>query len=61
MSQQLQLLGILKYLPDDIELREPVINRAIDVRSACMVYLAINIRHFATPGGLVGKHIHWFI
>lgn len=54
MCQQLDQLEIVHYLPEDIEQREHVINRGMDVRSACMAYLAINIRHDATPCGTVG-------
>jgi hypothetical protein len=43
MSQQLEILSVL---PDDLEQRQSVINRALDVRSASMVYLAVSIRHY---------------
>jgi hypothetical protein len=54
MCQQLDQLKIVQHLPEDIEQSEQVINRGMDVRSACMAYLAINIRHDTTPGGTVG-------
>jgi hypothetical protein len=57
MAQQLEHLKVVQYLPEDVEQRESVINRAMDVRSACMVYLTINICHDATPGGTIGKSI----
>jgi hypothetical protein len=55
IAQLLEHLSVARSLPSDIEQRDSVINRAMDVRSACMVYLAINIRHNATAGGAVGK------
>ena len=52
--QQFAHLELVKVLPDDIEQRDFVVNRALDVRSASMVYLAISIRHdtslLGTPG-----------
>ena len=45
---------MVKLLPEDLEQREFVINRAMDVRSASMVYLAVSIRHDATPLGTTG-------
>ena len=36
LCQQLGELEVSTILPDDIERREVVINRAIDVRTACM-------------------------
>lgn len=57
MCRQLERLDIIVELPDDIpqHLHDAVINRVLDVRSACMVYLAINIHHFAIPLGTPGK------
>jgi len=45
---------MVKLLPDDLEQRDFVINRALDVRSASMTYLAVTIRHDATPFGTPG-------
>ena len=44
----------MKLLPDELEQREFVVNRALDVRSAAMMYLAVSIRHDATPLGTPG-------
>ena len=55
MYQQLEQLEIIDILPDDLEQRESVINRAMDVRSASMLYLAVNIRYQTTPLGDLGK------
>jgi len=55
MCQQLEQLKVVdSLLPDDIEKGESAINRAMDIRSACMRYLAVNIRHDTTPLGIVG-------
>ena len=44
----------MNVLPDDLEQRDFVINRALDVRSASMMYLAVSIRHNETPLGTPG-------
>jgi hypothetical protein len=54
MYQQLEQLEILDVLPTDLQQREILINRAMDVRSASMLYLATILRHEATPLGSVG-------
>jgi len=54
MCQQLEQLVILDILPDDLEQRDFVINRALDVRSATMLFLAMNIRHDSTFLGIPG-------
>jgi hypothetical protein len=54
ISQQLEQLAILDSLPQDLKQREIVINRAMDVRSASMLFLAVNIRHDSTPLGIPG-------
>ena len=35
-----------------------MVNRAIDVRSAAMLYLAVQIQHESTRGGIVGIYFH---
>ena len=47
MCQQLEQLEVIESVPKDLEQRDILINRALDVRSACMQYLAVNIRHDA--------------
>ena len=47
-------LAAVKGIPQDISQHEDVINRAIDVRSAAMNYIAITIRHHSTPFGTIG-------
>jgi hypothetical protein len=54
LCQQLGQLDIASDLPDNFHRREVVINRAMDVRSACMLYLASHIRHDATSFGTMG-------
>jgi hypothetical protein len=55
MCQQLGELNVVTILPDDVERRDIVINRAIDVRTACMQFLAVNIHHDATVLGTAGN------
>ena len=50
-----QLVAVKSEIPQDIIRRQDVINRAIDIQSASMNYLAIAIRHHSTPLGTVGK------
>ena len=54
MCQQLEQLKVIDSVPKDLEQRDILINRALDVRSACMQYLAVNIRHDATLFGTSG-------
>jgi hypothetical protein len=54
MCQQLEQLEVIDSVPKDLEQRDILINRALDVRSACMQYLAANIPHEATRFGIPG-------
>jgi len=60
ICHQWEQLAILNSLPKDLEQRDFVINRALDVRSASMRYLAINIRHHSTSFGIPGKVVRVF-
>ena len=62
LSHQFAHLELVNVLPADLEQRDFVTNRALDVRSASMIYLAITIRHDATPLGTPGtmpQYIHF--
>lgn len=54
MCQQLEQFKVIERIPKNIEQRDVLVNRALDVRSACMQYLAANIRHEATFLGTTG-------
>jgi hypothetical protein len=54
ITQFVEQLTVLELLPDDLKKRDFVLNRALDVRSAAMVYLAICIRHNSIRGGIPG-------
>ena len=54
LCQQFAHLEMINVLPDDLEQREFVTNRALDVRSASMMYLTFMIRHSETPLGTLG-------
>ena len=56
ISQQFAQLSVLAALPSDIEEREFIVNRALDVRSAAMLHLAISIRYDSAPLGTLGKY-----
>jgi hypothetical protein len=58
ICQQMEQLSVVSDLPKDIEQREAIINRAMDVRSASMLYLAIHIRHDVIPLGTVGIRLY---
>ena len=53
MCQQLEQLEIIN-IPDDVKKYKSVVNRGLDIRSACMIYLGAQIRHNATPFGNMG-------
>lgn len=54
MCQQLEQFKVIDNIPENLEQRDSLLNRALDVRSACMQYLAANIRHNATFLGTTG-------
>jgi hypothetical protein len=56
ICRQLGHLKIVKSIPSDIEQldRDRLANRAMDVRSACVLYLAAQLQHDATWLGIVG-------
>ena len=54
ISQQLDQLAVLTVLPEDVTKRESMINRALDVHSASLLFLAVSIRHDSTWGGIPG-------
>ena len=55
ISQLMEQLAVLDVLPDDLEQSNFICNRALDVRSASLVYLAVCIRHHSIRGGIPGK------
>jgi len=55
MSQLVQRIRIAQKLPDNLEEREAVINRAMDIRSSCFLYLAAHLPHDVVPLGDIGK------
>lgn len=57
ICQQLGDLGVAKVIPKEIKPRRAIINRAIDVRSASMFYLASHIHHDATWLGIAGTYM----
>jgi len=57
LCQQIGQLGVANDLPEGLDRRDVVINRAMDVRSAAMLYLASHINHDATPFGTLGTII----
>lgn len=54
LSQQLEQLEILNNLPDDLDQRKSIVNKAMDVRSPSLLYLAVHIRHDTTSLGIIG-------
>lgn len=59
LCQQLRELNVATMHPDDVEGCDVVINRAIDVRTACIQYLTSHILHDATPSGTSGEISHF--
>ena len=54
ICQQLEQLSLVDVLPHDLKQREFIISRAMDVRSASMLFLAVNICHDSAPLGIPG-------
>jgi hypothetical protein len=54
LSQTFARLAVINDLPEDLKQREFVVNCALDVCSASMAYLAINVKHDSTVGGTAG-------
>jgi hypothetical protein len=57
ICQQFGHLKIVKSVPSDIRQDDRIrlANRAMDVRSACIVYLAAQLKHDKAWLGIVGK------
>ena len=53
----MEQLAVLNALPDDLDNADFVLNRALDVRSAAMLYLALVIRNEATSFGIPGMNL----
>jgi hypothetical protein len=47
-------LKVIETLPKDLQQLESVFDRALDVRSASMIYLAVHILHESTRFGTMG-------
>jgi hypothetical protein len=58
ISRQLAQLEIVKNLPDADVSSDHLVNRAMDVLSASLMYMAIQIRHEAGYFGVAGKLPH---
>jgi len=54
ICRQLAQLSVLESLPDGHVQPEQLMNRATDILSAVLTYLAIHIRHEPGPFGVVG-------
>jgi len=55
ICHQLGEIGIANDIPQQMKERWLVINRAVDIRSASILYLARHIDHDATWLGIVGR------
>jgi hypothetical protein len=53
--QLMEQLQVFDVLPEDLSQRDFVTNRALDMRSASMLYLAVIIRHHSRRGGIPGS------
>jgi hypothetical protein len=59
--QLMERLQVCDVLPDDLSQRDFITNRALDMRSASMVYLAVIIRHHSRRGGIPGSSMPYDI
>jgi hypothetical protein len=57
IARRLEQLKVITQLPDTIVPTDDLINRATDVRSACLKYIAVQIRHESQYFGLAGTYI----
>lgn len=55
LCQQIGHLDVTSSVPEEIGKREVLIDRSVDVRTACMLYITAHIRYNATLLGIVGK------
>lgn len=53
--QHMEQLEALNVIPEDLPQRDVVTYRALDLRSASMVFLAVTIRHHSRFGGIPGN------
>jgi hypothetical protein len=60
MRNQVGQLDVVDAIPLDIKSRDSIINRAMDVRSACMMYLGVHLKHEANRLGLMGMFLRFF-
>jgi hypothetical protein len=62
ISQQLGQVEIIKQLPDIQNVQtDALVNRAMDVVSAALLFLAVHIRHESGRFGIIGTPKHSFI
>lgn len=54
ISRQLGHLEIIKRLPEAEVKSDEIVNRAMDVLSAALNYLAVHIRHESSRLGIIG-------
>ena len=55
ISRRLGQLDIIRNLPDTEVLSEELINSALDVQSASMIYLTVHVRYSSSHFGIAGK------
>ena len=51
-------LNVIKDIPENLPYLDELINRAIEVRSASMLYLAVQLKHDQNSLGLAGLPLH---
>jgi hypothetical protein len=54
IHRQLGQLEVTAHFPDALTPTTAVINRALDVKSAVLVYISVHIRHESNTLGIVG-------
>jgi hypothetical protein len=61
ISRQLEQLNVIGQLPQTNVHSEALAHRAMDVRSAAMVYIAVHIQHESRHFGIVGKTLRLLV
>jgi len=60
ICSQLANLDVVEEVPENLPHRDRLVNRAVDVRSASMLYIAIQLKHDQNSFGLAGLVPRWF-
>lgn len=58
ICRHLTHLNVVNDVPEDLPHRDVLVNRALDIRSSSMLYLAIQLKHDKNRFGFTGSALH---